>query len=373
MTRNRFSGTYGKWRKMIMTANEYFVLIIFIIEVIIFLALYANDMILQSLPVYLFRFVALPTGCNVLILMCSKTILARTNPNKFNINYIPVVAMEMIALILSMTHYIFSVTLSSLCFPIFITVIFNDKKMTRRIMNFSLVLLFFAMLFRFLDPLAPANDIYLIPECAVAAMIIISTNILSNILIRFQSEKDKVIEEANKGRVVMQDRIDRDQKTGLYSATVLFDSLNTAIMEAEENKLCLCVIDIDDFKMVNDTYGHLAGDKVIMRLADIMSRYESAELLPTRFGGEEFAIICKLDIEESYECAETIRNLFFAQRYGFLDKRVSISCGVSEWSVGMSSEMLFERADAAMYKAKQAGKNVVKIYSDYTEDNICSE
>ena len=127
-----------------------------------------------------------------------------------------------------------------------------------------------------------------------------------------------------------------------------------------QSPLSLIVIDIDYFKKINDNYGHMAGDKVLQTLAKLVQKNIRETDLLTRYGGEEFAIIMPdTDQKAAIGVAEKLRieteNCAF--HYRDTGVNITISCGVTEFKGQDNPEIVFERADAALYKAKGAGRN----------------
>lgn len=129
---------------------------------------------------------------------------------------------------------------------------------------------------------------------------------------------------------------------------------------------CLIMLDIDHFKLVNDTHGHVMGDRVIQALAEVLRSCVSDKAhAVARYGGEEFAIVlpnCTLD--DSLTLADSVRQRTRAMK--IRDRRtqavvltVSISAGVAAMRPGDDASALIERADAALYKSKQAGRDRV--------------
>lgn len=119
----------------------------------------------------------------------------------------------------------------------------------------------------------------------------------------------------------------------------------------------LMIIDIDDFKAINDTFGHATGDTILCLVADVCGQSIRETDILGRWGGEEFIIILPgAGVDESLQVAERVRVAINTLETG-LDRRVSISIGLS---LGLSSDdwhQWFERADAALYRAKSSGKN----------------
>ncbi len=124
--------------------------------------------------------------------------------------------------------------------------------------------------------------------------------------------------------------------------------------------LTIAVWDVDKFKSVNDTYGHQAGDKVLTVIAKLLHKQIRETDFVARFGGEEFVLLLpETSLENSTVATEHLRKAVEATEFHFRGKRVpiTISCGVSEFNQGDSPERVFERADKALYEAKNSGRN----------------
>lgn len=131
------------------------------------------------------------------------------------------------------------------------------------------------------------------------------------------------------------------------------------------SQLCLALIDIDLFKRINDTYGHLLGDKVIRHVAKILHDSVKGKDCPARYGGEEFALLLpETGLAGALSVAEQIRAAVASGRLMKADTRevieaVTVSAGVACWQVGESAEEFIARTDAALYRCKQDGRNRV--------------
>jgi diguanylate cyclase (GGDEF)-like protein len=136
--------------------------------------------------------------------------------------------------------------------------------------------------------------------------------------------------------------------------------------QRHEIQLALLMIDIDDFKSVNDSFGHLAGDAVIKGIADIMRRSVRVFDVCARFGGEEFAIIMPgSGTASALGVAERIRERIESFRPSdpvLEGLSITASVGLAVSSSGISAREIIARADQALYRAKRAGKNRVREY-----------
>jgi diguanylate cyclase (GGDEF)-like protein len=156
-----------------------------------------------------------------------------------------------------------------------------------------------------------------------------------------------------------------DPLTQLYNRRYFTEISNAMFAMAKRQKepLSIIMLDIDHFKKVNDTYGHLVGDRVIRRLADVIRKIKRESDIACRFGGEEFILLLpKTDKEGARELAERIRMHIASQKVAMEDGAYvtfTVSAGVSESILesDQSVEESIRRADDAMYKAKRAGRN----------------
>lgn len=176
----------------------------------------------------------------------------------------------------------------------------------------------------------------------------------------------KIIEE-NKSTFIA-GATTKDELTGLYLREV-FDVVLKKEMEEAKRKntsLCLLMIDIDDFKKINDQYGHLKGDEVLNKVGTAINNSVREMDLAARYGGEEMAVIIpRINIEQTFNAAQRIRKTI--EEIKFKDFFVTVSIGLSQTNRLIDTpDKLIHAADLALYKAKNKGKNQV-IMSDKTD------
>ena len=129
------------------------------------------------------------------------------------------------------------------------------------------------------------------------------------------------------------------------------------------------MFDIDHFKKINDTHGHLAGDAVLAAVARVMTETIRAEDVLARYGGEEFAVICReIDLEGARILGERLRVAVEEERFEHDGKviPVTVSIGAAVESKVDDAQAFIAAADAAMYDAKRSGRNRVCIAKDKT-------
>lgn len=171
---------------------------------------------------------------------------------------------------------------------------------------------------------------------------------------------------SNRTQLGLVDIASRDDLTGLYNRTQLKNIFYRELINSKSNgkKLSVIVLDIDWFKKVNDTYGHISGDKVLRLVADLIRLSVRGNDSAFRLGGEEFCVILpSTRIERAKEVAERIRARVEEElhEYGSEKMSITISCGVAESeSYEQKIQNLFKVADERLYAAKNAGRNRIE-------------
>ena len=176
---------------------------------------------------------------------------------------------------------------------------------------------------------------------------------------RFRKKIEDLFSAMSESVSMLYEAATHDEKTGLYNNKFFESILEMEIEKAKRGQkdLCLFIIDVDFFKKVNDTYGHLKGDEFLKRLADILKKQLRKTDIAARFGGEEFFIILpQTPFAKSKNLTSRLRKAIKSdsvlKKYG-----ITVSGGLTCYKKGDSKKILKARADKAMYKAKQKGRD----------------
>lgn len=170
----------------------------------------------------------------------------------------------------------------------------------------------------------------------------------------------------------IQELVVTDKLTGLYNRHYLMTSLEDEIdrCHRRENRFVLMMIDVDNFKSINDAYGHSTGDVMLASLGGLLRKQLRKHDRAFRYGGEEFVVVLPdTDLTIAWVVAERIRTTFEKEKITidaedepYAEVSRTLSIGLARFEQGLTTEALLAQADDAMYRAKSQGKNRVSKY-----------
>jgi len=170
---------------------------------------------------------------------------------------------------------------------------------------------------------------------------------------------------------------ERDSLTGLYNRHFLMDELERIVDRAsrgEHQTIALLYLDLDNFKYVNDTLGHLAGDTVLQEVTQILEKRARGSDLVTRLGGDEFAILLyDVDRDQARLAADAYRRQLAEYVFRYKTHSVDVGCSIGVALLNdkiLKKEDLLSRADLACHIAKRGGRNRVHVYEKRDQENI---
>ena len=196
---------------------------------------------------------------------------------------------------------------------------------------------------------------------SIVLMVAVALSVLIKVVFSVLRQESHSVEEA----IIDMTRLaETDHLTGLSNRRAMYKAVKSEVSRAKRRGLPLSaiLIDIDDFKLVNDEYGHTIGDEVLRELSAILTALCSEHMRAFRFGGEEFVVLLPgYDRELAEDLSEKIRMTVAGRKMSPHlppDRRVTVSIGVAEYNGG-TGEALIDTADHGMYIAKSRGKNQV--------------
>ncbi|MFB9330179.1 GGDEF domain-containing protein [Paenibacillus aurantiacus] len=209
-------------------------------------------------------------------------------------------------------------------------------------------------------------------EVAIVAFVLLVAALCGAGVLKRGSDLFAVLEKSHKSvqellvKNAMMDRMNKiDALTELYNHKTYHEYAEKLAEQQQRSEfpLQVAMMDVDNFKQVNDTYGHWVGDIVLRRVAEIIRDHMEADDFAARYGGEEFIVLLTLKpLEQSLMVVEAIRRAVAEVKFEEMGgKSVTISIGLHDFAQGESKADFFQVADAALYEAKKTGKNKTVI------------
>ncbi|MDC0602587.1 GGDEF domain-containing protein [Aliiglaciecola sp.] len=200
------------------------------------------------------------------------------------------------------------------------------------------------------------------PLIAISFITSVACIVIANLTERMRIRQFEILSELNRNNRQLQMLSQQDHLSGLLNRRAIDQILERELSRSERfaHHLSLLMVDIDNFKHINDAFGHVFGDQIIVEIADAIKMHVRDVDYVGRIGGDEFLVILvETHHNDALQVADRMRNEVYKLNDKYKDCLVSISVGhgISE---GESHLALIEKADKALYMAKNAGKNKVR-------------
>lgn len=348
-----------RMQKKIWIISLVLAIIMFVLEWIYFMGYKQNELRYMGRLEYCLRYILVPGVVNALALLGVGYELSKKEHSCDVRNWLAVLLLFVEFANASIVHYIFVPAMLGTVIVIFLSSAFGDGRITAVVTCLSVVVAIISMVRFYGDHML--TDFYFTGTLIVMLTLIIASGVLAGILnkhtnVLFTSISDSNIKQENlAGELLI------EPMTGLYNRRAYNERIEMVIENCAVTgeRSYIAIFDIDHFKLVNDTYGHGNGDIVLKALANMLKTKTKDTGQVFRYGGEEFVIIFGDDEPDKIlNLIEDIRTGFRCYRFNFMNKDgITVSCGLAQYKKGESSISWFNRADAALYQAKETGRN----------------
>lgn len=358
---------YQQFRRTVEKSAWILILLIFIIEVIV-AVLMINEQLLdvnQTPLEYSLSYVVLPTLINMECAAIYHYIEFKTTFSESKKNYFLILVFNTFCLSTSLVHNALPLISLSFILPIFLSAIFGNKRMTDRSFWLSFISYIITSSVGIYYTKQLTTMVYL--NYTAGAILVCAGYLIAKNTIIYQKKNHDVLISFNERQKIMIEELKKDSLTQLYNHQTFYNELNEQIQKTRLNHqpLVLAIIDIDDFKRVNDTFGHVKGDKVLLELSNLMKAYKQDNMMLARYGGEEFCILFEnTQLHDAYSFMEKMRLDFSHIEFVEMPStRITFSVGLVELTSDADNAVsLVEKADLAMYQSKKEGKNKITVY-----------
>lgn len=350
------SFTYEQQNKAIFRDSIIFSIVCFTIEIIFFLFYFFADLITYDIRLYILKNLISPSLINFTSILIGYLVY-RKNISKNVNDWCTALALTIPACVISLFHCSYPEITLCMIIPLSLSTLFNNKKILKTLLAIFIVTIFFACFIAIIG-----KDFTLISALMhymICLAIIICCYIATCILLKASSDKVSRIVGYKKNEEKLYELLKRDSITGLYN-NMAIKAMIKVNLEEKNDSMIVSMIDIDDFKKINDTHGHTFGDEVISYLAKSFKEISNSQIICSRYGGDEF-LITSIDYSVEYikSVLKSIINDF--ENY-FKNEGITISCGIAKFSDDICNELDFiNKADCALYEVKNDGKNGIVI------------
>lgn len=351
---------YGPWGVILLQNLTIVIFIVCFAEIIMYFFFRKEGMLETSAGVYFIKYVVAPTGINLLTVATGYRLIQSGRISESWKNDIPLYCMIVFSFVIAVVHTRFAISASIFGIPVLVSVVYGEERTTKRITCVSLL---FALLSLIVPPYdSKASQLESGINKMLGMGLVIGAYFISKAMLYYMNQKNEELKKSTAERRVLKENLKRDAMTGLFNHVEFYRYLEETIKQGLP-EIYVAVMDIDDFKKVNDTYGHEKGNDVLIELSRLLQKECGKRSHISRYGGEEFAVIFTGSGQKDVvNILEKIRNKLTDSTLSEHHVRISISVGVAGYEPGMNAQELFERADEAMYLAKRRGKNQVRTW-----------
>ena len=353
--RKEHSRLDGKWLWMQYRLLAFLAVFATAAEIIMYFLLQELQVPSISPEVYLLKYLAVPFAANVLLTL-GAALVVRSRLTEKKKSYLVSTLLAVMALVMYTVHAVFPALSSLFLIPMLLTVVYGEQRLTAYIAACCIGGKAISDLFLCWDPnrvvVTESADtmvdfglslVLLAVFYGICACMILIEQQKHEASIRLEQERQRLREEAL-----------RDQLTHVGNREALRQMFR--IMEADQSgcRYFLAMMDLDDFKRLNDTYGHSQGDRYLQALGQVLLDLTGRNMTAFRFGGDEFcAVFSDCGPEQVERLCRDIQRRYAALAIDCGGQQVSLSIGVAEYRRQESTEWLLDRADAVLYRAKQ--------------------
>ena len=309
-----------KWRKQINCILLFMAIAVTLLEVTSYFYLVdSGDLLPKDRGMYIRTRILFPSVFNYGCLLLNRAVQTKETATEVCKNDSMIATVLLLCSVTVWVHYTLVSALSVFVLPVVLSAVFVSKKKMRLICAVSLAAMCICAAHSYL---LVVGDPFLIRNIAVPFFLVLVACLLSNIIMAYIQEGKADLLSSYRVQLILDRKVKMDPLTNLYNQHTFFKKLEESVRLAEQQNegFSMAILDIDNFKAINDTYGHSAGNQVLEGLSDLMGMVFSPKReFVARYGGEEFGIIFKgMTRDQAYERIEQLRRHFSDSRLSYM-------------------------------------------------------
>lgn len=332
-----------------------------LVECIMAVILVESGILEITVRKFLIKYMFIPSGMNfICILIDAIAMHAKCLSQKQKIYTVSLVFV-IVSFVIFTVHCVFTVTCMIYTGAIMLTVIYASYRVTIITASASFFSIIISELFTKWDPdkISIYEDTLQLSNFLVMLFILIAFSAVCMVAIRFQKKKNEASIQLKIERHQLQKSLQIDEMTGIFNRKALHNALKEIEEHAKDEEYILAIVDLDNFKGVNDNGGHYLGDRCLIEFSKVL-RKNCGKSIPYRYGGDEFCLLFRNSkVEEAKKVCERIKTQLNSLSFEEQPKlRLTASFGLAVYTKNIDASDLFVQADRALYKAKETRDSV---------------
>lgn len=328
--------------------------------------MYFTNEISSTIPIFLVKFLVIPSVLNVLCIFINYRVFhSKYLTQDAKIHTISLIFVA-ICFILFTAHSAFTALYFIFAVPMLFTTIYCNYKLTTITGIISLVAVACSEIFIKwdVDKVSIWGDGIRFGNFLISGFVLITFLFICMVVIHFEKEKNTASIQKEMERYKLEQRLQIDELTGIYNRIGFRNAIRDMEEDNSDNTYIFVMIDIDNFKVLNDSMGHVTGDHCLIEFGKILKN-NCKNAMPFRYGGDEFCILFKnCTLEEVVKTCEQIKSNFkLINLNGKFDLPLTASFGIASYSDDMVTSKLIINTDKALYESKIM-KDTITVFKD---------
>lgn len=339
----------------------------FLIECIIGASWFTTGHVEISLSTYIIKYVALPLLINLSFVLSGLLVIRSSKMQQKNKAYFISMLYVGVCFVFYTAHIIFDSLYLIFAIPMLLTIVYSNYTLTTLTAIISIASKTISDLFVVWDPdkINPIDSKYGLANLFISAFILCIFYVVCVIVLRFEKKKNAASIQKEIEYHQTQQKLIIDELTEVYNRKALRQAFQDMEEEAcENNSYVFVMIDIDNFKALNDNYGHDTGDECLKEFASILRNHCTEDAMPFRFGGDEFCILLKnTPLESVISTCKSIERDLKNSEVSRTSMPMTASFGIACYDNKMTAPELLKHTDSTLYRAKTM-KDAICVYND---------
>lgn len=360
--KNEYKRIDSRWLLLHYKTTIGLVLFSLIVECAMSMIFINSELLNTTLDRYILKFIVIPSSLNFLCAAVDTVVMKSEKISQSQKIYTVSLIFVVICFILFSAHSTFTATYYIFTGAIMLTTIYVNYRVTSITAIMCILAIIISELFVKwdADKVSIFESTLRLGDFLVSLIILIAFSLASMVVIRFEQKKNEASIQMEIERYELKKSLQVDEMTGIFNRKAMHEALKDMEDGALEGAYILAIVDVDNFKGINDNWGHHLGDRCLKEFAGILKE-NATNYTPYRYGGDEFCLLFRnVSMEEAVSACDQIRlKLQDLCIDGMI--RLTASFGLAAYTSQVDAVRLFIHSDYALYEAKEI-RNTIRVY-----------